>query len=344
MGVHRRNAGGNFLIPLGVSRLSRPPLMPQRSAVAFMSKTISHSSPAASGFSLGVDETASSGILRIARDQLAMAMAKARDGRRPLDERVHEARKHCKKLRALVRLVRFQDEMFFAEENAAVRDAAGELSALRDTDAVLAACTELWATCTRPRIRAHLARVRRKLGRQQPAEATGHAAVERKLRRFVRRMRDVHARVLFWPIVECSALHLELGFAEVYRQSRRALRRVLADPSEENFHELRKRVKDHGFHLRLLRDTWPRAIDDRLRDVDRLSEMLGCERDLAMLGHALMGAAGDSRLTGDARALFAFVDQRRVKLRADTLELGRMVLSPGPAELLARLRGWRAAA
>ena len=309
-----------------------------------MPKTISRSSHAASGFSLGVDETVSSGVLRIARAQLEMAMARALDARQPVDERVHEARKHGKKLRALMRLVRAQDRMFFAEENAAIRDAARELSARRDSDVILAACTELSATCPRPRIRAHLARVRRKLGRQGAVEATGHTTIERELRRFVRRMRDVHARVLFWPIVECTALHLEQGFVEVYRQARRALRRVLADPSEENFHELRKRVKDHGFHLRLLRDTWPRAIDDRLRDVDRLSDRLGRERDLAMLGHALMGAAGDSRLTGDARALFVFVDQRRVKLRADTLELGRIVLSPGPGELLAWLRGWRAAA
>ena len=85
---------------------------------------------------LETDKSLGHALRRIGVDQLEAAID---DTRRPLDDAdaaVHDIRKHCKKLRGLFRLVRpgFPD---YAEENAAVRDAARMTSSLRDAGVLL---------------------------------------------------------------------------------------------------------------------------------------------------------------------------------------------------------------
>ena len=55
----------------------------------------------------------------------------------PEPEKIHQIRKRCKKLRAVLRLVRPGLSEFYASENAFFRDAARVLSPLRDTQSVL---------------------------------------------------------------------------------------------------------------------------------------------------------------------------------------------------------------
>jgi CHAD domain-containing protein len=296
------------------------------------------------GFCIGRDEPVPAAVLRIAREQLTAAIVAARDTGQPEDGRIHNVRKNCKRLRALLRLIRSQDEEIYASENAAVRDAARELSGLRDTDAILAACTALIATCRIPLVRAQLARVREKLLLRLGKAAAERETGERRLARFAARLRAARQRLTYWSVTTSSPVDLEAAFVESYRRARRAMRRAMAEPLEENFHEWRKRVKAYGYHLRLFQDIWPDAGHDRWAEVDRLSGLLGDERDVAMLAHVVVGGMEYVRLTREQCALIEFIDQRRVKLLAAAIDLGERLLTARPALLLDRLGGGRRAA
>lgn len=149
---------------------------------------------------MGLEETPSAGVIRVAREQIEIVLATLRDRRHPLEERVHEARRCGKKLRALMRLLRSQDEEFFSAENAAIRDAARELSTLRDWDVILAACGELAEHSRDPHLHCFWERLQRRLAMEQRAEGMDAQMVERKLRQFVQRFLDIEARALFWPV------------------------------------------------------------------------------------------------------------------------------------------------
>src|SRR5262245_34387092 len=85
-------------------------------------------------FALRLDESLHTGLRRIARKEMEDARAyvtQTANGSR--DEAVHEARKCCKKLRAILRLVRPAiGERQYRYENIAYRDAARPLTAVRD--------------------------------------------------------------------------------------------------------------------------------------------------------------------------------------------------------------------
>ncbi len=80
---------------------------------------------------------------------------------------------------------------------------------------------------------------------------------------------------------------IETGFARTYRQSRRAFRCVIADPSVENAHNWRKRSKDWLYQARTLRLLWPELFSAEIEELRKLGECLGEQHDLAFLGEHL---------------------------------------------------------
>lgn len=58
-------------------------------------------------------------------------------------------------------------------------------------------------------------------------------------------------------------------------------------PNAENLHSLRKRIKYHWYHLRLLKDIWPSAMKPLLRQADSIADRLGEDHDLAVLDQTI---------------------------------------------------------
>jgi len=53
---------------------------------------------------------------------------------------------------------------------------------------------------------------------------------------------------------------IKKNLARGYRDGRRALDLARTDGSDESYHDLRKRVKDLWYHIRLLHDIWPAVV------------------------------------------------------------------------------------
>jgi len=92
-------------------------------------------------YHLSQKKTVKAGIVKIAKSQIDKAIEEVAEG---IDrhEVVHQVRKRCKKLRGLIRLIRpaFPG---CAKENAFFRDAAGELSYVRDAQSVIESFEDL---------------------------------------------------------------------------------------------------------------------------------------------------------------------------------------------------------
>ena len=93
----------------------------------------------------------------------------------------------------------------------------------------------------------------------------------------------VRDRLPSWPLDDLGFDDLAPGFRRAYRRGRKAMRALDHAPSDEGFHEWRKRVKDHRYHLELLRDLWPAQMKARRGEVKALGELLGDEHDLTVL-------------------------------------------------------------
>ena len=90
-----------------------------------------------------------------------------------------------------------------------------------------------------------------------------------------------------------------------YAEGRKAFARADAEPSADNLHEWRKRVKDLWYQQQLLEDSWPGVMKAQAKEAKKLSKLLGDDHDLTVLAehvddpelHALI----DTRRAGAAR-------------------------------------------
>jgi hypothetical protein len=97
---------------------------------------------------------------------------------------------------------------------------------------------------------------------------------------------------------------------------------VEEEASVTNLHELRKRVKDLWYQLRLIAEAdrpLIRSLADHAHD---LSDHLGDDHDLALLREEGARRRNAFAEAGDQRFLFELIDQRREELQFAAISLG----------------------
>jgi hypothetical protein len=100
-------------------------------------------------------------------------------------------------------------------------------------------------------------------------------------------------------------------------------------------------VKDHLYHVQLLRAAWPEVMKARESQIRLLGDLLGDDHDLAVLRHTL--AEETEQFGGDVESLVGAIDQRRAELEARARPLGQCIYAEKPQEFVRRLRRlWRA--
>ena len=72
---------------------------------------------------------------------------------------------------------------------------------------------------------------------------------------------------------------------EVYATGRESLRAARQTPTSERLHEWRKDTKYLWYDLQILEPLWPGVMTEWAAQAHRLSEYLGDDHDLAVLGN-----------------------------------------------------------
>jgi CHAD domain-containing protein len=281
----------------------------------------------------GTDASLEAALRRIATEELAGALAALDDDDRPLPSRVHRVRTATKRLRALVRLM----QPGFVEADAvsaALRDTARQFAPLREAS-VQRECFDDVVGRLRPKARAAYAGV---LAMSADEEAAAIATAERE-RRFdgVRaRLAALAAAAPSWTVAGDGFDVIEDGLRRTYRAARRRLASARGQPDADRIHEWRKRVKAHGFHMRLIAVIDPDGISARERALAELGDLLGEHHDLELLAAWLSRLSPDDGLTPVVGSIAA----RREKLERAAFAIGA-VLFDEPAKT--RVRRWRKA-
>ena len=292
-------------------------------------------------FRLLSDEPLGKGIARMAHGRIGHALDELGGATDSTPDRaVHEARKDMKKLRSLLRLVRSGTEgRVRTRENEALRDVGRSLSGVRDADVMLATLGDLEESFPGDLPAEVVAPLRQQLEAHRSGitvEGTETAELE------LARIRD---RVRTWTPPGDDFAVVRDGLERAYRRGRRALRAAREDPTAENLHEWRKRVKDHWYNLTVLRDVWPPVMEPLADAAHQLSERLGEDHDLQVLldfarSHA-PGLDGADRLA----ALADVIAPRREELRAEAFALGERLYAERPRAFASRVESlwstWR---
>lgn len=275
-------------------------------------------------------ETISQAMPRIVTERIDLALEQLLDHRKPAGERVHNARKRFKESRAAIRLIRFALGDVYRVENAWFRNAGRRLAALRDADAVLEAIDELAEHAGGYHDRRLIRRLRRRLAHRQ--RRVKKADLEQRIEATVRELPVAKARITLWPAIADDFSAVGAGLRRTFRDGRRAFREAVAAPSPESFHEWRKRVKDHWYHIQILRDVWPEFTGPYLERIESLSDDLGDRHDLDVLRHTVIDL-GDFGNDFELSVMHALIDRRASKLSERAVADGTRIYAETPGSL-----------
>ncbi|MDT0498143.1 CHAD domain-containing protein [Algiphilus sp. W345] len=197
---------------------------------------------------------------------------------RPKD--IHSARKHCKKLRALLQLLQpVLRRRTRRSLDHAVRDAARAVAVRREarvmseTLETLAQRHEMYADA----LLALREPVRKQVRRHAEPQGTRIA---------LDRLDTVREAIEILDLETADAAALERGLRRSYRKARKRARVAAENPQAERLHEWRKRSKAHAYACDLLVPLWP-VLEDRSHRLSMLNDALGEHHDLADLLRAL---------------------------------------------------------
>jgi len=270
-------------------------------------------------------------VKRIASEEMRSAIEHLR-GKAGVsrEESVHEVRKSIKKTRALLRLVRPELGQFFAEENGDLRDTGHRLSELRDAGALIAVLDNLSKQTRSATAKRSVSAIRRSLTRQKERlekEAASCKLMPSLAGALVRARRSVR----YWPLETDGFAAVEAGLQKTFRDGRKALAQARKTGLREDFHEWRKRVKDHWYHVRLLNKLSGGVLDGYEQSLKELEDALGEDLNLAILTERVQSMAGNG---GGVKpnSLIKAMDSQRNMLRDRALAIGERVYAEKPRQ------------
>ncbi len=289
------------------------------------------------------DPNATAAVRRIAREQVRAMLAYIDDESCDRHQAVHEVRKRCKKLRALLRLIGPNLACAKAEERA-VRDAARLLSPIRDAQVLIETLDHVVAGFAGQVDRRDYRRLRAHLLERRDALAAAANGIDGALLQFRAEVAAFAKRVSRWSLDAGGFDAFAAGLKQSYRRGRKGLAKARAAPNATTLHDWRKQVKYHQAHAQLLRPIWPALLTSRQRAASELADVLGDDHDLAVFQGLLrdQGAVLVSAMAIDR--IGSLIDRRHEALTRQAWALGDRLYAEKPAYLVQRWRCyWQAA-
>jgi CHAD domain-containing protein len=289
-----------------------------------------------------VDEGVREAIVRCAREQLDHAVSELSEG--IADDpvaAVHAARKAVKKERSLLRLARgAMSPQQRRRENRAVAAAGRGLSDTRDAEVMIQTIDQLADRYVGqlPEGTFHAIRQQLESTRDRHRGQLTSSALDT---RAVQELGAVRLRVDDWKLTQGGWKAIKPGLLRSYQQGGRAFSRARREPSLEDLHAWRKRVKDLWYQERLLTPICGPTARGHAEDAGRLADLLGDDHDLGVLRQTLTQDHLDVAV--DLDAVVQLIDHRRSELHAEAIHLGERVYAETPPAFARRMkRCWKA--
>ena len=282
-------------------------------------------------------------IKRVLKEEVVRTAEQLRSATNPGDaEAIHEARKSVKKIRAGLRLVQTELGGIYRAENVRFRDIGRTLSELRDGGAMVETFDGLRKLYRSEVDRRAWDSLRRILEKRR--EETERSLNPQQLfEDYPRQLEAVAEQVDDWPLDGNGFAVIAPGLKKAFRRGREAMEEAQRNPTPENFHQWRKRVKDHWYHVRLLHKIWGDmmgAYGDVLKDIET---WLGDDHNLTVLEGLITDANGQSDGEEGMKDLLAVMARHQAQLRDQASIAGVRVYREKPKRVVQTIKFlWKA--
>ncbi len=289
-------------------------------------------------YQLKPGEPVPKGIKRIVREEIESAARQLSGlGEADRDEAIHEARKNVKKIRGVLRLMQPELGEVYGAENVRFRDLGRQLSHFRDAGAMIETFDALIKHYGDVLRRRRLGSIRRGLVARK-LEAEQRNNIVNVLPPMAASLRRAAKRVARWPLEADGFPAIATGLEATFRRGQKALRRVRKHPRPENYHEWRKRVKEHWYHIRLLECFWTGGLEAYEKSLKELETALGEDHNLVLLLDKVRGEAAFYGKPPDISLFVKLVGRYQKELRGNALALGKHIYGEKAGQFRKRMR------
>lgn len=292
-------------------------------------------------YRLKAGESVSKGIKRIATEQIDKAIAdlSVKD-ETSVDEAVHQARKRLKKTRAVVRLVRDRlGKKVYKQENARYRDIGRKLANLRDAKVQIVTLDNLTAHFGNTVGEEAFTDIRREL------QVDYRREYQRVLNKGIiisvkNELKDAKTQINNWKIKSSGWKAIDKSLKRVYKRGDKGLDTAMSEPTPENLHDWRKRVKYLRYHLSILRPIWSEMMEEWIDRTHDLSDYLGEDHDLAVLQEFVSNQPKRFDRQNTLESLNALIDRRRQQLQLQAIFIGKRIYAEKDKRFVIRLNNY----
>jgi CHAD domain-containing protein len=274
------------------------------------------------------NESVGKGIRRICVERIESSLKELKSTIDP--EGVHEIRKNVKKLRGALRLVRGElPKSKFKACSQILRQIAKLLEDVREAKVKL----ETLATLESETKGEPFTNGREVLEREfeQAMESFGKLGSIEKIRGSLKDLKTEIEKLNFkfdgWAAIQP-------GIHSAFRDGRKALQIVQCDPTDERWHQWRKRAKNSWYHLRLIEPAWPGGLKPIVDVLEKLTDDLGKRHDLVVLRDEL------ELPEDECKRLELAIGNQLGELERNALYLGVRFYGEKPGAFCRRLKVW----
>jgi CHAD domain-containing protein len=283
------------------------------------------------------DEAFADGVRRIAREHIIQAIEIAAGDKETDNSPVHDTRKHLKKARAALRLVRKEiGRSLFREQDHRLRDIARLVSEVRDAEVRLQTIRELQSI--RPRRGRALYR---ELEQMLALELENFlAAFAEWQSQAIPLLEDAKAAVDAWPVKHFDSGQLRRAVQTSYKRARSCLAETRKNPTSRAFHEFRTEAKVLTYQLKILRPINPVVLKNLGEELKAVGDLLGRAHDLSFLGDRLRQDRGHTPWQSEGHKLFAVLEVAQSDLQRAAADLAERFFGERPREFGERVDSW----
>jgi CHAD domain-containing protein len=287
-------------------------------------------------YELRSDQSLGKNLRRIFRKQILGALVVAKGETNPGDTPVHEMRKHLKKARAILQLVRkdIGRDAFRCQDHR-LRDVGRLVTETRDAEVRLQTM-RLLEEATHHHYRSYQ-KIEQLLARELENVLAAFDGWERKAIPLLECALDASRQ---WPKSGYRWQQLRRAVRRTYKCGRGALAAVRTNPSTANIHELRKQVKMLGYQVRILRPLNHVVVGETIRELTELGHLLGRVHDLTFLAHRLRGELTETHWGKQDDDLLAVIENSEAELQRDGIEIAQRFFAERGPDFSAHIDEW----
>jgi CHAD domain-containing protein len=278
-------------------------------------------------------EPAADEVRRVFRAQNRHALELLADWQADPADRIHRARRICKKIRALVRLFRPAFPYVFQVENRIYRDVQRSVAYARDSEAIVESLDLLRSLVTEPYLLESIDLLRSALvSRAASAIEDSRPQLLERIEAACDDLALADRRLARLPLDGLRRRDLRRGAAQTWRRCARHFDMALTSADPEVLHALRKNVKYAYYQHRVLSRLVPERFAALNEPLHELEQTLGRSQDLVLLDRLLRDQPDSLHVDTHLHRLRRLVSATREQLRQQGIAIASPLFVPVPDE------------